>query len=48
MSQLARALREPIPLPPNRIQRFYRGGLMLDRFRGVPDGPFLLPQSMFP
>ncbi len=33
MSQLTRALRDPIPLAPNRIPRFYRGGLMLDRFR---------------
>ena len=35
MSQQADALREPIALRPNRIPRFYRGGLMLERFRGV-------------
>lgn len=35
MTRLADALREPIPLAPNRIPRFYRGGLMLDRFRGA-------------
>jgi mannose-6-phosphate isomerase len=29
------ALREPIPLPPNRISRFYRGGRMLSTFRGL-------------
>ncbi len=34
MSQLADALREPLLLAPNPISRFYRGGLMLDRFRG--------------
>lgn len=38
MTRLADALREPIPLAPNRIARFYRGGLMLDRFRGA-DAP---------
>jgi mannose-6-phosphate isomerase len=27
----------PWRLPPNRISRFYRGGLLLDRFRGAPD-----------
>lgn len=29
------------PLPPNRVYRFYRGGALLGRFRGVPedDGP---------
>lgn len=37
MSELTRALQEPIGLVPNRIPRFYRGGLMLDRFRGVPE-----------
>lgn len=36
MSSLADALREPLELAPNRIPRFYRGGLMLDRFRGAP------------
>ncbi len=34
MSLLADALREPLLLQPNRIPRFYRGGMMLDRFRG--------------
>jgi mannose-6-phosphate isomerase len=31
------ALRDPIPLAPNRIERFYRGGRMLGRFRDDPD-----------
>ena len=35
MPSLADALRNPIDLAPNRIPRFYRGGLMLDRFRGA-------------
>jgi mannose-6-phosphate isomerase len=35
MSVPAAALREPIPLPPNRIARFYRGGRMLGAFRGL-------------
>lgn len=33
---LAAALRDPIALFPNRIPRFYRGGLLLGRFRGDP------------
>lgn len=36
MSALADALRDPIALAPNRIPRFYRGGMLLDRFRGAP------------
>lgn len=35
MPALAEALRDPIALPPNRIPRFYRGGMLLDRFRGI-------------
>lgn len=27
----------PIALPPNRVSRFYRGGALLDRFRGTPE-----------
>ncbi len=34
MADLADALREPISLHPNRIPRFYRGGLLLNEFRG--------------
>ena len=33
---LSAALRDPIPLSPNRIPRFYGGGLLLGRFRGDP------------
>jgi mannose-6-phosphate isomerase len=33
----ASALRAPLRLLPNRIQRFYRGGYQLDRYLGVPD-----------
>src|SRR5687768_8158081 len=36
MTPLADALRDPIPLAPNRIPRFYRGGRLLEAFRGVP------------
>jgi mannose-6-phosphate isomerase len=35
-SPLAEALRDPIALAPNRISRFYRGGRLLDAFRGLP------------
>jgi len=31
------ALNAPLRLLPNRIQRFYRGGYLLDTFLGVPD-----------
>ncbi len=31
------ALLRPWRLPPNRVKRFYRGGRLLDEFRGVPD-----------
>ena len=34
---LRRVLRGPLPLGPNRIYRFYEGGLLLDRFRGAAD-----------
>ncbi len=34
MSDLTDALREPIALAPNRVPRFYRGGLLLDELRG--------------
>jgi mannose-6-phosphate isomerase len=34
MSSLDDALREPIALAPNRVPRFYRGGSLLDGFRG--------------
>ena len=37
MAGLADALREPIPLRPNRIPRFYRGGRLLGAFRGDPN-----------
>ncbi len=37
MPDLAAALREPLALSPNRLTRFYRGGRLLDAFRGVPD-----------
>ncbi len=30
------AVAAPWPLLPNRVSRFYRGGLLLDRFRGAP------------
>jgi mannose-6-phosphate isomerase len=36
MTPLADALRDPIPLAPNRIPRFYRGGRLLGAFRGLP------------
>jgi mannose-6-phosphate isomerase len=32
-----RDLVRPWSLLPNRVSRFYRGGLLLDRFRGAPD-----------
>ena len=28
-------LRRPLRLPPNRVYRFYRGGALMDRFRGA-------------
>jgi mannose-6-phosphate isomerase len=31
------ALKAPLRLLPNRIQRFYRGGLLLDAFLGLPE-----------
>lgn len=37
MTTLADTLRDPIPLGPNRIARFYRGGRLLNEFRGLPD-----------
>jgi mannose-6-phosphate isomerase len=37
MTDLDDALRDPIPLTPNRIPRFYRGGRMLGEFRAEPD-----------
>src|SRR5436190_23995806 len=33
----AAALKAPLRLLPNRIQRFYRGGFLLDSFLGVPE-----------
>jgi mannose-6-phosphate isomerase len=30
-------LRQPIPLTPNRVYRFYKGGAMIDRFRGAAE-----------
>ena len=45
MTPLAAALRDPIVLPPNRIQRFYRGGRELDAFRGDPPGPDVRPED---
>ena len=38
MSSLADALRNPIALAPNRPPRFYRGGRLLEAFRGRPGG----------
>ena len=38
MTTLAEALRDPIALAPNRLPRFYRGGRLLEAFRGRPDG----------
>jgi mannose-6-phosphate isomerase len=32
-----RTIVQPWRLLPNRVRRFYRGGLLLERFRGVPD-----------
>jgi mannose-6-phosphate isomerase len=37
MTTLADALRDPIALAPNRPPRFYRGGRLLEAFRGRPD-----------
>ncbi|MDQ4035323.1 MAG: hypothetical protein M3153_05275 [Chloroflexota bacterium] len=37
-SPLVEALRDPIVLTPNRISRFYRGGRLMDAFRGLPAG----------
>lgn len=36
MPDLTDALRNPIALAPNRVPRFYRGGLLLDELRGDP------------
>src|SRR5581483_1822723 len=33
--ELLDLLRQPIPLTPNRVYRFYKGGAMIDRFRGA-------------
>ena len=38
MSGIAQALRDPIALPPNRLPRFYRSGILLDAFRGTTGG----------
>jgi mannose-6-phosphate isomerase len=35
--ELLEVLRRPIPLDPNRVYRFYRGGALIDRFRGSAD-----------
>jgi mannose-6-phosphate isomerase len=35
--ELLDLLRQPIPLDPNRVYRFYKGGALIDRFRGAPD-----------
>ena len=32
-----RTIVRPWRLLPNRVRRFYRGGLLLERFRGMPD-----------
>ena len=37
MTDLDDVLRDPIPLSPNRIPRFYRGGRMLAAFAGEPN-----------
>ena len=37
MSGLEQMRREPIALPPNRIPRFYRGGRLMDAFRGAAE-----------
>lgn len=36
-TDLKAQLRRPLPLRPNRVYRFYTGGLLMDRFRGTPD-----------
>src|SRR6266508_755065 len=35
--ELLQLLRQPIPLTPNRVYRFYKGGALIDRFRGAAD-----------
>jgi mannose-6-phosphate isomerase len=35
--ELKAVLRQPIPLTPNRVYRFYKGGALIDRFRGASD-----------
>jgi mannose-6-phosphate isomerase len=35
--ELLDVLRQPIPLTPNRVYRFYKGGALIDRFRGAAD-----------
>src|SRR5918912_1150048 len=35
--ELLSLLRQPIPLTPNRVYRFYKGGAEIDRFRGAAD-----------
>jgi mannose-6-phosphate isomerase len=35
--ELRAVLRQPIPLDPNRVYRFYKGGALLDRFRGAAE-----------
>jgi len=32
--ELLEVLRQPIPLTPNRVYRFYKGGALIERFRG--------------
>jgi mannose-6-phosphate isomerase len=34
--ELRRVLSQPIPLSSNRVYRFYKGGALIDRFRGDP------------
>ena len=35
--ELLEVLRRPIPLDPNRVYRFYKGGALIDQFRGAPE-----------
>ena len=37
VDDLKALLSQPIPLGPNRVYRFYKGGMLMDRFKGVPE-----------
>jgi len=36
---------KPLVLPPNQLERFYRGGARIDALRGVPEGPDGRPED---